>query len=314
MIRRFAKATPISSGAVGVAAYARWCSDAYRTSLDPRVSILRARSLVAPSLAHPATAGATSEDDPRVQWREHWDATTRKPYYENLVTREVTFDIPEAFPTRFGAFWVGKGFNVLENIVQPKEGSAGAEGSTPRAAASTSASAGSSDASSSTVKTQMRQFSTTRRANGVAPPPEGTDPAKMTMKQRIGLYGTAGLVLYLIIHNILLACIFITLYVFEVDLVSIARGWGYELKFLPGGKHTPKEESEEAAAVEEISNDPSIIATFITAVALCKLVVPFQLTITLALCPTLAPRLNVLIQRWKARRGTAPRMTETPPV
>ena len=96
------------------------------------------------------------------------------------------------------------------------------------------------------------------------------------MKGKLAMYGAGGLLLYLIIHNICLAIVFSALYVFDVDLLTLAKDYGLGFS---------KEDKKEA-------NKKTLIGTFITAVAFNKMFVPVQLLATLAMAPFLAARLT----------------------
>ena len=103
-----------------------------------------------------------------------------------------------------------------------------------------------------------------------------THKAKKGLKGKLAVYGAGGLLLYLIVHNICLAIIFGALYIFNVDLISVAKEYGLGLS---------KEDKKEATK-------KTFVGTFITAVALNKMLVPLQLLTTLGMAPFLAARLT----------------------
>jgi hypothetical protein len=107
-------------------------------------------------------------------------------------------------------------------------------------------------------------------------PEETSKTAHKGMKGKLAMYGAGGLLLYLIIHNICLAIVFGALYVFDVDLLTLAKDYGFGFN---------KEEKKEATK-------KTFIGTFITAVAFNKMFVPVQLVTTLAMAPFLAARLT----------------------
>src|SRR5262245_29362923 len=68
-----------------------------------------AMSLTSPTAENPATSPKSGQtqhpDDSNVVWREYWDIPTRRPYYHNLITSEVTWQMPDKFPTRFEGYY-----------------------------------------------------------------------------------------------------------------------------------------------------------------------------------------------------------------
>lgn len=116
-------------------------------------------------------------------------------------------------------------------------------------------------------------------------------PKKLTMKHRLAAYGGGGLLWYLIVHNISLACVFCSLYFFHFDLVSVARSYGFNVK---RSTEVPKDPDLR----------PGFFKTFVLSVFLNKTLVPAQMLFSLATAPFLVKRLEplavVLAPRCKA--------------
>jgi hypothetical protein len=211
-----------------------------------------AKRLVNPNTETPASGplNEMAADDPRVQWREYWSVSDEMPYYHNLKTQEVTWDVPEGFITRFPTFHARN-----ENIRIDADGRV--------------------------------QFPT-KQATGTPLEPGAATTSAMTMKQKLALYGSGGFLLYLIIHNVCLTCVFVSIYFLEVDLVGLAQSYGFNIRRSEGtndeGDTTGKRKT-------------SFFGTFLTAVLLNKLTVPMQVATTLVLAPRFVPLLTPLANR-----------------
>ncbi|CAC9523196.1 conserved hypothetical protein [Leishmania infantum JPCM5] len=208
-----------------------------------------ARRAVSPNQEFPATWSEDeplSPSNPRVCWREHYSLDAQKPYYQNIKTMEVTWDIPEGFVTRFPRLYASNGYHV------------DATGAVFRS------STASEPPANGTVGT------TVAKEAGVKAVP---------LKQRLAAYGAGGLLWYLIVHNISLACVFTCLYVFRIDLIRLARSYGFDVKC-----------SDEVAVSE--SKRPPFWKTFVLSIVLNKILVPLHLLLTVTSAPLLVHRLE----------------------
>ncbi|KAK7199648.1 hypothetical protein NESM_000009900 [Novymonas esmeraldas] len=210
-----------------------------------------ARRAVSPSQEFPAT---WSEDeplapsDPRVHWREHYSLDAEKPYYQNVRTMEVTWKIPDGFVTRFPRLYASSGYRVDANgAVFSSTASTGL--TPPEAAAAATA------------------------------PAAGAGVKTLTLKQRLAAYGAGGLLWYLIVHNISLAGVFACLYIFRIDLIGLARSYGFDVK-----------RSDEVVVSEK--KRPPFWKTFVLSIILNKMLVPLHLLVTVTSAPLLVPRLE----------------------
>jgi hypothetical protein len=106
--------------------------------------------------------------------------------------------------------------------------------------------------------------------------PEGTTTANagpVSLKKKLAQLGGAGFLLYLIIHNLSLLTVFTLMSVFGFDLVSLAKSYGFHIPGTGGNKG-------------------GLVANFLVAVALNKILVPLQIVTTIALAPRVAPKLQ----------------------
>ena len=214
-----------------------------------------AERIANPSQATPASGpagGVLSPEDPRIVWREHWCVAKKVPYYHNMLTNETTWDVPEKFVTRFPTY-----HKELNQKVQVQ-----ADGTVQYLP---------SDGSVPTTEMPL-------------------DMANLPLKKKLALYGSGGLILYLIIHNIFLSCVFCSMYFFGIDLVHIARSYGFNAK-------EAEASSEMGGDTKAVKKAPTFVGTFVTAVILNKMTVPFQLLLTLTLAPRVVPKLQPLANR-----------------
>lgn len=237
----------------------RWCSATTKTAAPPppppppsaAAGVLPgvdlARRAVSPSQEFPAT---WSEDeplapsDPRVLWREHYSLDQEKPYYQNVKTMEVTWQIPEGFVTRFPRLYEANGYRVdAKGAVFRAAGDAAVQESAP--------------------------------ASGEA----ATGVKDMTLKQRLAAYGAGGLLWYLIVHTVSLFGVFACLYVFRIDLIGIARSYGFDVK-----RSSDMQLSE--------NHRPPLWKTFLVSIILNKMMVPLHLLVTVFTAPLLVHRLE----------------------
>lgn len=202
----------------------------------------QAMRITGPCPEHPATGSPIAADDlsashppPTLHWREHWDPQARKPFYHNLVSNEVTWDVPSTFPTRFG--WH---YDRCE-LEDPQLFSTTAAG---------------------------------RARNALGSDALGTAAVArkpLTWKERIYNYGTAGLIVYGVVHFGMLAIIIGIIWM-GVDLSAVARQLGFNVQ--PGAT--------------------SIMATVVVGIAVNKIFVPIQVGLTIYLAPRCAPYLRRL--------------------
>jgi hypothetical protein len=179
-----------------------------------------------------------STSDSAVEWREYWSLEDEKPYYHNLKTHIVTWDVPEGFPTRFLSH-----HNFNSNLKVDSDG----------------------------------------RVRAPDKDSKAVPGASLSLKQKLALYGSGGLMLYLIIHNICLTCVFVSIYFLEWDLVGVAQSYGFNIK---------KSHSAEGGAEGDTKRKGSFLGTFVTAVLLNKMTVPLQVAATLMLAPRFVPLLT----------------------
>ncbi|RNE99292.1 hypothetical protein TraAM80_08261 [Trypanosoma rangeli] len=204
--------------------------------------------------------------DPCVLWREYYSFDHCRPYYHNLLTNTTTFELPSGFMTRFALFCRRQGHHVDgETRVYRQTAAEGSGGSDKGAPEGPGGEGGSP-----------------------VPPGEG---GSLTTKQKLAAYGGGGLLLYLIVHNILLACIFFSLYFLHVDLVGVARSYGFRV----GSDKTESDDGGNAAVDKRKS--PSFWATLGASVVLNKLLVPLEVAATLMMAPVLVPRLQPFAAR-----------------
>jgi len=203
-----------------------------------------AQRLVTPSPQFPATGeGPANSSDPAVVWREYWSAEHVRPYYHNLATNETAWTVPVGFPTRYASFHKREGctLDADDRVVTAVV----------------------ADAPGGTVREAQAQ-------------PQAAAEGS-SLKKQLAQYGAGGLLLYLIIHNISLATVFLLLWVFDVDLVGKIKAMGI---YVPGGDKPHS----------------GIVATFILAVGINKTMVPVQVLATLGLAPRFVHRLQPYAQ------------------
>ncbi|KAG5496102.1 hypothetical protein JKF63_02401 [Porcisia hertigi] len=207
-----------------------------------------ARRAVSPSQEFPATWSNDEPlppSNPHVQWREHYSLDAEKPYYQNIKTMEVTWEIPEGFVTRFPGLYASNGYHV------------DARGAVSRSSSSATSAEG-----------------------GVGPAvAKKSGPNALSLKKRLAAYGAGGLLWYLIIHNISLACVFICLYVFRIDLIGYACSYGFAVKHSDG------------VSVND-NKRPPFWKTFVICIVLNKILVPLHLLVTVTSAPCLVHRLE----------------------
>lgn len=135
-----------------------------------------------------------SDKDSRVEWVEHYCSEKQAPYYHNLKTDEVTFEVPEGgFVTRFPQLYTRLGYHIDGN---------------------------------GAVQRRHVPSRETDEADGPL-----IDIAKMSPnlspREKLAAYGTAGVLWYLIIHFFFWLCLFFSIYIFHFDLLSLARSYGF---------------------------------------------------------------------------------------
>ncbi|ESL07848.1 hypothetical protein TRSC58_04459 [Trypanosoma rangeli SC58] len=225
--------------------------------------------VISPCREFPATqVGVELPDhcDPCVLWREYYSFDHCRPYYHNLLTNTTTFEPPPGFMTRFALFYRRQGRYVDgETRVYQQVTAEGSGGSDKSAPEGPGGEGGTGD-----------------------PPGEG---GSLTTKQKLAAYGGGGLLLYLIVHNILLACIFFSLYFLHVDLVGVARSYGFRV----GSDKTESGHGDNDAV--DTRKSPSFWATLGVSVVLNKLLVPLEVAATLMMAPVLVPRLQPFAAR-----------------
>lgn len=261
--RRWLSSSPVNPAAFAAAAKA----DTGNLAADNVESVLPgvdlAKRVASPDQVFPATWSSDeplAPDDPRIVWKEHYSLAESRPYYHNVNTNETTTDIPEGFVTRFPQLYRKSGYVVDSNGAVHRSGEAGASGSPGEPSATGGATAAEGEAAAS---------------------PAGK---KLTAKQKLAAYGGGGLLWYLIVHNVVLATIFSLLYFFKVDLIALAKSYGFNVKV---------KRSEEVEEISRHSNrHPPFFKTLLLAIVLNKLLVPVQLVFTLATAPFLVHRLE----------------------
>mmetsp|Transcript_36198 Transcript_36198/g.42309 ORF Transcript_36198/g.42309 Transcript_36198/m.42309 type:complete len:247 (-) Transcript_36198:256-996(-) len=134
------------------------------------------------------------------------------------------------------------------------------------------------------------------KAPTVEPKEDTNTSSPLTLKQKLALYGSGGLLLYIIIHDIFLFFIFTGMYVMGLDLVGVATSYGFNV--IHAHDDSP---SEGTATTAEGTNaegkKPSFFATLLTALVLTKLFAPIQLPLTLLLAPRFVPLLEPFANR-----------------
>nr|CCC94466.1 conserved hypothetical protein [Trypanosoma congolense IL3000] len=224
-----------------------------------------------------------NHDDPCVVWREYFSLEFRRPYYHCLMTNETTFDIPDGFVTRFPTFHRRQKLHVNEEnrvfrASAPSScttggcatsgcvGSGGGAGGTPTPGGSP---LGDSSASSS--------FSRFLRVS--------------CLKKQLVEHGAGGLLLYLIVHNAVLAVLFFSLYFLRIDIVGYARYCGINVT-----KEKEVPEDDLVDTTEAHNGNKGRFRSFWSAlgvsIVLNKFLVPLELAITLVLAPRFASRLQ----------------------
>lgn len=204
-----------------------------------------------PSAQFPATLSdgePLPQTDPRVEWKEHFCSEKQLPYYHNVRTNEVSFSVPRGFVTRFPRLHERNGQIVdKDGAVFPSK----------------------DNTSEAAQDDQLDNKPTT----GLSP------------KQKLAAYGAAGMLWYLIVHNLFLACVFSSIYFFHIDLLSLVRSYGFHVAVVDA----PKEKK----------NRPSFWRSLLVAIVLNKLLVPVQVVVTLAT----APRVIHILRPIAARVG-----------
>mmetsp|Transcript_23423 Transcript_23423/g.27141 ORF Transcript_23423/g.27141 Transcript_23423/m.27141 type:complete len:304 (-) Transcript_23423:362-1273(-) len=218
-----------------------------------------AERLTNPRVGFPASGPAESaaDGDPRIQWREYWSSEHQMPYYHDLRSDAVTWEVPEGFVTRFPTYHAHN-----PALLVTVEGRVLRAGSATESAAQPQSSA-------------------------------DTSGKPLTLKKKLALYGSGGLILYLIIHNICLFFVFSSIYFMGFDLVGLARSYGFNIKRAT----SPASSTDGSTATTDTATRPSFFGTFITAVLLNKLTVPVQLMFTLLLAPRFVPLLQPFANR-----------------
>lgn len=238
-----------------------------------------AKRAVYPDADFPATWSKDEPldpSDPRVSWREHFSLEEEKPYYENVATGEVTYDIPDGFVTRFPRLYRRNGFQLNERgaVFHDRPGSSS---SAPSAEGTVEGQRG-----AGTMKT-------------------------LTLKQKLAAYGGGGLLWYLIIHTFCFSVIFSCLFFLRIDLVSLARSYGFNVP-----QRGSRKEDMDLVENELQRRRPPFFKTFVLAIILNKMIAPIQMAFTLATAPflvhrlepvavALAPRCRALVQSVKMK-------------
>ncbi|KPI89588.1 hypothetical protein ABL78_1253 [Leptomonas seymouri] len=215
-----------------------------------------ARRAVCPSQEFPATWSADEPlvpSDPRVVWRELYSLDLRKPYYQNIKTMEVQWEIPEGFVTRFPRLYESNGYRVDER------------GAVFRSDAPVATAAAVGEAA-------------------VGPEANIDGVRTLTLKQRMAAYGAGGLLWYLIIHSASFFGVFTCMYVFRIDLIGMARSYGFDVK-----------RTAEVPVDEDIR--PPFWKTFVVSIVLNKILVPAHLLIAVTTAPFLVHHLEPIAGR-----------------
>lgn len=228
-----------------------------------------------PSVDFPATYSEDeplSDTDPRVVWREHFSEEHQKPYYQNVQTNEVMYTIPHKFKTSFPRYYTRLGYEInSDGTVRglPSSAQVSSSAGDQVAGDSTNTSTASSDDALKKVATESAPSSTAHR-----------------IKIKLATYGAGGLFLYVLIHGVSFLALMTTLYIFRIDLVGIARSYGFNVKMLPKEKPNSTE-----------LNRPSFWKTFLTAAVINKLSSPIHMLMALAIAPFFARRLEPITHR-----------------
>lgn len=190
-----------------------------------------------PSESFPATLSDSEplpSSDPRVEWKEHFCSEKQLPYYHNVRTNEVSFDVPRGFVTRFPRLHERNGQLVDKHgaVFPSKE-----------------------NLESPSVSEELGDKPT----------------SSLSPKQKLAAYGAAGMLWYLIVHNLFLACVFSCIYFLHIDLLSLVRSYGFHVSIVDA----PKEKK----------NRPSFWRSLLVSIVLNKLLVPVQIVVTLATAP-----------------------------
>ena len=158
-----------------------------------------AHRLVNPTHAAPATGDAVPLEDktnPRVEWREHWDHYHRRPFYHNLVSNEVAWEMPLGFPSRFNSY-----YRVLAT-------------EDPTAAAKQGVSVVENPVTGKPVPTSPKE--------------SGTVVQTLTLRQKIKQYGGVGFILYGVLHFGWMSVLFVIIWL-GLDVTKIVRALGFPL-------------------------------------------------------------------------------------
>lgn len=231
-----------------------------------------------PSSEFPATLSEEEPlpaNDPRVEWKEHFCSEKERPYYHNLRTNVVVYNKPLGFVTRFPR-WYQR--NTVHDDLEKTD---------PIDSGGISTSNG--QASSSSIGAPSHQDI----ANGIERSGESRVRNiffSLTKKKQLAANGATGLLWYLIVHNFFLACVFSSMYFLNIDLVSIARSYGFHVSSDEG-------KSREAEKV----NRPSFWKTLITAIVLNKLLVPVQVVVTIGTGSRVIPVLQIITKKLSRR-------------
>lgn len=214
-----------------------------------------------------STATAVPTTDPHVFWREHWDLDTRRPYYHQLQTNELTWEKPVGFNTRFNFYFdriyeeYRSGHRAEEHLANPPPEVPRAE-KVPKPAV----------IAEKPVDALATTDAEAKGEKPVAPfddQPSQAPVAGRSFKDRLKDYGAPGFALYLIIHFTSLGCVFLIMYN-GVDLSGIARSAGFDI-------------------ASPAASGGGVAAVMIVAVAVNKMFNPLQLLLTIALAPKLVP-------------------------
>lgn len=233
-----------------------------------------------PSEQFPATLSEVeplSPNDPRVVWKEHFCSEKERPYYHNLQTNEVTYTKPHGFVTRFPRWYQRNGvqlgnekINSVSNNSNENENSADA----PHPHSKITSNQNNEYTSGGSEVGGVRNFFFSPSAK----------------KKQLAAYGATGLLWYLIVHNVFLACVFSCIYFLNIDLVSLARSYGFHVN------------SDEGKIPEtEKKRRPSVWQTLITAIVLNKLLVPVQILVTIGTASRAIPVLQLIAPNVKRR-------------
>lgn len=110
--------------------------------------------------------------------------------------------------------------------------------------------------------------------------------SNLTLKQKLATYGAAGVIWYLIVHQLSLVVVFSCIYFLNIDLLSCAKKYGF---------HVPER-------VERRKGErPSFWKSFLLSIVLNKLLAPLHLVITLATAPRVIRLFQPTAMRWKEK-------------